>query len=303
MKKSILLFLAFLITAGAAMYQRKTGPTYPREVKVVLNDSLYTIDLVRSIGLDERPEVKLKITDTTISARLFVKRYKSQDDYQMREFVFREYPVNSYIMNKLFHITNEKGYFAPVPEQAPAGKIQYYIEITDKNGSQSVMKDTPVVIRFKGSVPGYILGPHIILMFLAMLFSTTSGLFAIFKVPAYKTYSKWTLGFLLAGGLVLGPLVQKYAFGEFWTGIPFGWDLTDNKLLIALTFWVYAVVVNRTKEKSFPTILAAIVLLLVYSIPHSLFGSELDYESGKVIQGLIAFFFFRFQKNLKLSAA
>jgi len=303
MKKSILLFLAFLITAGAAIYQRKTGPTYPKEVTVNLNDSLYTIELIRSIGLDERPEVKLEFTDTTIKARLFFKRYRSQDDYQMREFVYKEYPVNSFIMNKILHINIEKGYFASVPQQPPAGKIQYYIELEDKSGSKSLMKDTPVVIRFKGSVPGYILGPHIIFMFLAMLYSTASGLFAAFKVPVYKKYGKWALGLLIAGGLVLGPVVQKYAFGEFWTGIPFGWDLTDNKLLIALAFWIYAVEVNRSKEKPLPALIAAIVLLLVYSIPHSLFGSELDYSSGKVIQGLIIVFFFRSQKNLKLSAA
>ena len=296
MKKSILLFLAFLITAGAAIYQRKTGPTYPKEVTVNLNDSLYTIELIRSIGLDERPEVKLKITDTTIKAKLFFKRYRTQDDYQLREFIYKEYPVNSFIMNKIFHISSEKGYFASVPQQPPAGKIQYYIELEDKSGSKSVMKDTPVVIRFKGGVPGYILVPHIIFMFLAMLYSTAAGLFAAFKVPVYKKYSKLALGLLIAGGLLLGPIVQKYAFGEFWTGIPLA-DLTDNKLLIALAFWVYAVVINRTKEKPLPALIAAIVLLLVYSIPHSLFGSELDYSSGKVIQGLILVFFLQVSKK------
>ena len=29
---------------------------------------------------------------------------------------------------------------------------------------------------------------------------------------------------------------------------PFGWDLTDNKTLIALIFWILAVVMNRKKE-------------------------------------------------------
>ena len=38
---------------------------------------------------------------------------------------------------------------------------------------------------------------------------------------------------LAVGGFILGPLVQNYAFGELWTGVPFGWDLTDNKTLIA----------------------------------------------------------------------
>ena len=34
------------------------------------------------------------------------------------------------------------------------------------------------------------------------------------------------------GGMILGPIVQKYAFGAYWTGIPFGHDLTDAKNLV-----------------------------------------------------------------------
>ena len=90
---------------------------------------------------------------------------------------------------------------------------------------------------------------------------------------------------LAAGGMILGPIVQKYAFGELWTGIPFGWDLTDNKTLIAVAAWILAVIMNRKREKPGYTIAAAVILLLVYSIPHSLFGSELDYVSGTVGQG------------------
>jgi hypothetical protein len=97
--------------------------------------------------------------------------------------------------------------------------------------------------------------------------------------------------------MILGPIVQKFAFGSFWTGVPFGWDLTDNKTLIAFLFWILAVVMNLKKERPVYTILAAIVLLLVFSVPHSLFGSELDYSSGQVTQGFILAFFFRKKKN------
>jgi hypothetical protein len=34
-------------------------------------------------------------------------------------------------------------------------------------------------------------------------------------------------------------------------------------------------------------VLAAVVLLMVYSIPHSMFGSTYNYETGDVIQGMI----------------
>jgi hypothetical protein len=111
---------------------------------------------------------------------------------------------------------------------------------------------------------------------------------AIGKHPRYKFYSILTLGLLIIGGLILGPMVQKYAFGELWTGIPFGWDLTDNKTLIGFIFWFIAVWKIRKEDKYLWVIIAAIVLLAIYSIPHSMFGSELNYETGKVVTGYIS---------------
>jgi|WetSurMetagenome_2_1015567.scaffolds.fasta_scaffold00001_95 hypothetical protein len=297
MKRFLLWLLAFIITISAAYYQRKTGPTYPKRVDVTLNGSVYGLKLVRSLSLDERPEVKLKITDTTVKAVLWYKRLNTSDEYRSVQFRYKTYPVNSFIMNRIFKITEEKGFFAEVDKQPPAGKLQYYIELTDSNGTQQLMRDTPVVIRFKGAVPGYILAPHILIMFLAMLFSTGAGLLALAKIPSYKKYAIWTLILLTAGGMILGPLVQKYAFGALWTGVPFGWDLTDNKTLIALIFWIAAVVMSIRKDKALYTVIAAVVLLLVYSVPHSLFGSQLDYGTGEVTQSLILALFIRKKKK------
>jgi hypothetical protein len=291
MKKFILWSLAFIITIIAAVYQRHTGPTYPKELNVSLNNKIYELKLVRSLSLDQKPEVGLKIDDTSVVAKLFYKRFLSNDEYIVADFSYKIYPVHSFIMNKVFKITEEKGFYAEVPQQPAAGKLQYYFEITDSGGTRSFFKDSPIVIRFKGGVPASVLVPHILLMFIAMLFSTLAGLMAIIKYPLYKKYAIWTLTLFAAGGLVLGPIVQYEAFGNFWTGIPFGWDLTDNKTLIALIFWILAVVMNRKKEKPVYTVLAAIILLLVFSIPHSLFGSQLDYSTGHVTQGIILTFF------------
>lgn len=274
MKKTILWILTVIITLSAAYYQRMTGPTYPKRVSVTLNDTIHKLKLVRSIALDERSAVRLKITDHSIQAKLYFKRLNTTEEYQSSVFS-----------------PEKDGYFAEIPQQPAAGKIQYYIELTDSKGTQVLFKEEPVVIRYKGGVPPFILVPHVLIMFVAMLFSTLAGLMALAKLPQYKQYTFWTLILLTIGGMILGPVVQLYAFGELWTGVPFGWDLTDNKTLIAFLFWILAVFMNRKTEKPIYTILAAIVLLLVYSIPHSLFGSELDYASGKVTQGMITIFF------------
>lgn len=272
MKKFLLWFLAFVITIGAAVYQRQTGPTYPKDMEVTVNGKTYEVELVRSLGLDEKPEVRLDIPDQDVKARLYYKRFKTDDEYGTADFSSRQEG-------------EEKALFAPVPQQPPAGKIQYYIEITDSEGTRTYLEEEPVVIRFKGAVPAAILLPHVIFMFFAMFFSNLAGLMAVVKYPRYKRYALWTLVLLLAGGMILGPIVQYYAFGAFWTGVPFGWDLTDNKTLIAVIFWIFAVYMNRRYDKPLYTALAAFVLLLIYSIPHSMFGSELDYSSGEVTQG------------------
>jgi hypothetical protein len=258
---------------------------------ITLNNKITELKLVRSLSLNAKPEVRLNISDTSVKAKLFFKRYKTDEAFQSVVFVYRESPVKSFIMNKIFKIYEDKGFFAVVPQQPPAGKIEYYFEITDSQGSKTFLKETPVIIRFKGDVPAFVLIPHILLMFLAMLFSTLAGLMSIIKFPLYKKYAVWTLFLFIAGGFVLGPLVQYFAFGELWTGIPFGWDLTDNKTLIALIFWILAVAMNKNKERPLYTALAAIVLLLVFSIPHSLFGSELHYSTGHIPSGIILNFF------------
>ncbi len=287
MKKFLLWVLAVIITLGAAWYQRRTGPTNPRRFDVTLNDSLYNLKLVRSLGLDERSEIRLAVKDTSIKAVAYYRRFKTNEDYIRADFKFRSYPIDSRIMNGVFGITEEKGLYADIPQQPPAGKLEYFIELKSREGSRTFFSESPIVIRYKGAVPGWVLAPHVIIMFIAMLFSTLAGLMSITKHPDFRKYTLYTLLLLAAGGMILGPVVQKYAFGEFWTGIPFGWDLTDNKTLIAFLFWILAWIMNRKKERPGYTAFAALVLLLVYSIPHSMFGSELDYESGEVVQGLI----------------
>ncbi|MDZ7774483.1 MAG: hypothetical protein U5L09_02140 [Bacteroidales bacterium] len=97
------------------------------------------------------------------------------------------------------------------------------------------LSQEPVIIRFKGAVPDYILIPHILLMFAAMLFSTRAGLEVVLKRKRTLLYATVTVITLFLGGLILGPVVQNYAFGDYWTGWPFGHDMTDNKTLVSLS--------------------------------------------------------------------
>lgn len=287
MKSTIYWVLAVIITLSAAYYQRKTGPTYPKQLELQANGTEYELRLTRSMEITDRHYIKLGIEDSTVRAKLFYKRLGVNEPYTAVEFNYEEHPVNSFVMNKIFNMSKEKGLYADIPVQPPAGKVEYYFEIYDNKGKSTYFMNDPIIVRFKGAVPPKILTPHILFMFIAMLLSTLAGLMAIGKHKSYRKWGIWTFIFLFTGGLILGPMVQYHAFGEAWTGIPLGWDLTDNKTLIAVIFWAIAVFGNWKSKRPGLTILAAAVLLLIYSIPHSMFGSELDYESGKVIQGAI----------------
>lgn len=284
MKKTILWIAAFLLTITAAVYQRKTGPTYPRTEEITLGDSTYRIELIRTSGARDARLV-LPIKDTTVHVSLYFKRLGVAEEFTSVDFQWTAIRYHSAFMKKVMRKKDETALAAFLPQQPPAGKLEYFLELKKNGETVSLASDNHVVIRFKGNVPGAVLIPHIILMFLAMLISTLAGLYALFKIDRYKRYTLWTVAILFIGGFIFGPWVQWYAFGDWWTGIPFGWDLTDNKTLFAFVFWLAALFGLKGKGRPWLIILAAAMTLVIFSIPHSLFGSTLDYASGAVTQG------------------
>jgi hypothetical protein len=264
MKRSVLFWiLAVIITALSAYYQRITGPTYPQSGKILIANQEIQYHLDRSHNSTDDCIISIKTKDNTLSGILEWKRFKTEDDF------------TKVVMK------NENGVLsASLPKQPPAGKLQYRIIINNENTSFEIPAEQKyVVIRFKGAVPLFILIPHIFAMFGTMLLSTRTGLEVFNKEPRLKLYTSWTIGFLILGGMILGPLTQLYAFGALWTGIPFGIDLTDNKTLIALIAWLVAAFMLKRSEKPGRWVLGASALLfIIYLIPHSVLGSELDYK-------------------------
>jgi len=268
-KKALIWIFAVLLTISAAIYQRLTGPTHPKRTEVTISGQTYKFKLLRSTDSAGDCPIVLKVTDPDVSGVLEYRVYPQKVDF-----------------TSLAMVREGENLTAPLPHQGMAGKLEYKITLTKGNETVVLNDGSPLVIRFKGAVPQFVLIPHILIMFLAMLFSNVAGFFALFKVPSQKMM-KITLGTIFVGGLIMGPLVQKYAFDELWAGVPFGWDLTDNKTLIAFIAWVIAWWFNRKQESRYWVVAAMVVTLAIFSIPHSLFGSQLDPATGKIIQGMI----------------
>ena len=272
MKVAFYWILAVLITFAAIIYQRKTGPTYDKKVQVSIDNQEYNFKLVRSHGGTSDCDIELAVEDKDVKGVLSYKKYPTRDNWTEIE-MDRQNDILSGVL----------------PNLPPAGKYEYKISL-NKNGQSVQLTEEPVLIRFKGEVPVGVLFPHIFFMFFAMFLGNVAGIMAVFKHKKHQLFTTITVIALFIGGMILGPIVQKYAFGEYWAGVPFAWDLTDNKTLVAFIFWVLAYFMNRTKERPVYTILASIVMLAVYSIPHSMHGSQLDPETGEIIQGWIKLF-------------
>ena len=270
MKVALFWIIAVGITFGAMVYQRKTGPTYPKKSELALEGKTYTFGLIRSHGGTTDCPLTFAISDTAVTGNVSFRKFPTSEEWTVVPMV-----------------RDGENLTAALPNQPPAGKLEYRIEFMKNGNSYPLHEKNATVIRFKGEVPPAFLIPHIILMFIAMLFANLAGVMALFRFRQYRLFTVVTLIFLGLGGMILGPIVQLYAFGEAWTGIPFAWDLTDNKTLLAFVFWILAVIMNWKKERPAYVVLASLVMLAVYSIPHSMFGSQLDPESGKIIQGFI----------------
>ena len=255
--------LAFIITAGSAYYQRLTGPTYPESGAVSFQGKEIKYKFDRSCDTSKLVSVKLENIDPGIKGYIEYRRYKTNDDKTLVEM-----KNENGVLTAEFPNEKDRVY------KTPAQKFEYKVLIV-KDDRKSEIPKSPVVLRFKGDVPILILIIHIILIFIAMLVSTRAGLEFLNKEPNYKKFALWTLGLITAGGMIMGPIVQKYAFGELWTGIPFGIDLTDNKTLIAWIVWIIATVqVYRDKNPKKWMLIAAIATLIIFSIPHSVMSGN-----------------------------
>jgi hypothetical protein len=266
MKKEQILFwaISLFITLFSVIFQRITGPTYPISGKFKIDNKTVSFKLARSHAGFTDHKISIPAPTANINARLEWKRYKVNEEWRAIDFV-----------------RNDTGdsLIAFLPKQPPAGKLQYRIIVKSSNEAQ-IIPEQPIIIRFRGEVPKTILILHVVFIFMALLFSNRAGLEFFNNInPKFELYSYTTLICLFLGGLIFGPIMQKYAFGEYWTGFPFGMDLTDNKTIFAFIFWIIVLfsIKNNAKAKYY-VLFASIITFIIFLIPHSLLGSELDYS-------------------------
>lgn len=293
---TLLWIVAIVVMFLAADFQERTGPTKEFKGSFEVGGETFDFELVRSGNTDAEAPVVVPdpgqrvssqrvsgqgvpsggvpsggvsgqdVSAQSVTGRVYYKRYPTDD------------PFSPLIMEPVAEDLQ-----ALLPIQPAAGKLEYYVVLETGAGSIRIPEEETLIIRYKDPVPLAALVPHIICMFLALLIGVRTALGAALYPVGVRKLAWTTLGFMTVGGMILGPVVQKYAFGAFWTGWPFGYDLTDNKTLIMWIVWVLvALVLWRRREPRDLVVRgsilgAAVVMMVVYLIPHSLRGSEFDY--------------------------
>jgi hypothetical protein len=274
LKRVALWVAAFTLMSGAAVWQRLTGPTHPRRVHATLAGQDVRLRLLRSSTSGEPFLVSVPAPEG-VAGVVRWRRYPTSEPFQAT-------PLRR----------DGGSLVALLPTQPPAGKLEYAVALDDHGRAAMLPEDGPLVMRFKGDVPAGVLVPHVVAMFFGMMIGLRAALAALLGRPESGRYAWVTVVLVGIGGLVLGPIVQKHAFGAYWTGWPFGEDLTDNKTLFMWLAWVAAVaVLSRRRDPAdrlarAVVALAAAAMVTVYVIPHSLRGSQLDY--GQVEKGAAA---------------
>lgn len=271
--------LAVVLAVSTFMYQDKTGPTYPLEGTVTTSAGDASFTFLRSETIDT--PLKIMLNDPVpegVTATVKYRRFKSHDDWSEVEM-----KRGAFEFSRRGSTTTVEGVGVELPSLPErAGKYEYFVSVAGPGEEPfSITGDKAIYARYKGAVPMSVLLVHILSIFVAMALALRTTFEAFRKQPKLKALLWATLASLIFGAFIMGPIVQWYAFGVWWSGVPFGFDWTDNKVLVELVVWLLALWGNTGQRKHrWLVVLAGVVTLAVYFIPHSIFGSEYDYTKG-----------------------
>jgi hypothetical protein len=286
--KIIWYILAFVITIGLLYLARTNSRGNPEFVTHTENG--YTFEYTDITKAFEKEAIKLPLKITgpiDENLRPVLRSLKQSQDINTDPKKYSTIPMNP-------NDSAENIYYAQLTAGEKGSKQLYYFEIRDKVGGRPAVfynpSGNPFVLKSIGHVPGVILFLHIFCMF-ASVFLITLGAFKGIELLQDKNNTRsLVITFALAalfvflGGYPLGFMMNSYAFGTIWEGVPFGTDATDNKtqsLFVYLLFIVLAGLGSLMKGKLGKDIFSAkslgglgifgfFLMIAINLIPHSI---------------------------------
>lgn len=184
-------------------------------------------------GAEVTIEVQVEASDDISEPGIFL-YYKSEQE------LFVVVPMKPF---------EEGRYFGTIPAHGRGSLIKYYVE---GRAGEDLVVQVPAEERprfefyFKGTPNRYVLIAHVVVIFAALFFFILAGYFAYRGLTERKALLHaprlGLLGtaFFFIASVPLGMVVAYQTYGKPWTGFPVGNDLTDNKSLVILLYWVAA---------------------------------------------------------------
>lgn len=221
---------------------------------------------------------------------LILAEIKSQrsDSISARLNYFRDDQLLSIIMENL---PGTDYYGAEIPGDDLGERNYYYLEAFDGEQNRVVLPEAAAEVfaseynyfkaRFEGEASFILLLFHIVLM-IAAFFLLIHALYYAMNYLAtgergdsiIRSVNLGIITFFITG-FPIGCIIEKQVLGNYWEGVPFGWDITDSKTLIILVIWLIIIWLNAKNKMGMRTyskwvIINTIITIILFLLPHSL---------------------------------
>jgi len=246
-------------------------------------------------------------TRTAVSGDLRVEYTRDRDEYEHYTHLFpvkviTPYGVDSALMyyggsegfqpKSLESVEDNSEWYAATLKMPEKGiEIFYYFVIKDLAGNVVTLPAKAVPqftsapdyfkIRSEGRVSRVGLYFHVLLMLIAIILFIHVLYDALYILNGgsraqriYRTTLYAQICFFITG-FPLGWMIEKQVLGNYWEGIPFGWDITDSKTLFIFLYWMIPLILFWSKkigERGFAkwAIGGVLFTVVMFMIPHSI---------------------------------
>lgn len=223
MKKTLLWLLSLVITLSTIFYQRVIEPKKYVEGKAYFDQLEIPYKLPRYHEITSDCPVQLVVPDENILAYVEYRPYNSDDLWTRCAFKRKEEIITTYI--------------SPLPK---SDVIEYRLVLfdNDRDLEISIPKYGFVVMHWRHPVPTVFLVLHHVILYLALLFSLSTGLMAIISPHRPWKLALLTCLLFFLGGICLRAMVAKYSSGIWWSGFPVGDNFFENKMILIFLSWL-----------------------------------------------------------------
>ena len=202
-----------------------------------------------------------------------------------------------YYRDNVFHTLelsrlNQTGYFGvEIPSAGLGERTYYYLEAESYPGDRVVLPPSATSnftseydyykVRWEGKASFILLLLHIFLMIAAMFLLIHALYYAICYLQTQEKEQllvkcvNWGVLVFFITGFPIGWIIEKQVLGNYWEGIPFGWDITDSKTLFIMLYWLIPIILRKWEKISIKgfarwTVFGVIFTVAMFLLPHSL---------------------------------